>query len=58
MDSYKQTDRTSVQVSREVRKKLKLMEEYYDKPLNRVMRQIVNKEFSKLPKENKTEVAN
>jgi hypothetical protein len=58
MDSYKQRDRTTIQVCGEIRKKLKILEDFYDKPLNRVMRQIVSQEFAKLPKEVKMEVAN
>ncbi|WP_161486332.1 hypothetical protein [Candidatus Nitrosocosmicus hydrocola] len=56
MDNYKQHDRTTIQVSVEIRKKLKSIEDFYDKPLIRVMKQIVNQEFEKLPQEIKMEV--
>ncbi|MGD9534831.1 MAG: hypothetical protein AB7V56_13820 [Candidatus Nitrosocosmicus sp.] len=59
METYKQQiDRTTIQVSSEIRKKLKALEDFYDKPLSRVMKQIVDQEFVKLPQEIKSEVAN
>lgn len=58
MDFHKPHDRTTIQVSGDIRRKLKILEDFYDKPLIRVIRQLVDQEFSKLPQEVKMEVAN
>lgn len=51
------TNRTTIQMNRELRKKLKVLEDYYDRPLNRIVRQIVNNEYAKLPISVRQEVA-